>query len=200
MRIVGETRDDALGEAYDKVSTYLELGYPGGPVIDRLSLDGNPKAVSFPRPMMSSGDYNFSLSGLKTAVIRYVDGLKARGAQVPNADIAASFQAAALEVIVRKTVDAALDLGLYHVVAGGGVACNSALRSMLGDACESHGIELGSAFARVVHRQRRHDRGSGTAVIRCRLSRRPGYRCLSEPAFGRGGGPAGRLSTGDGRV
>lgn len=142
MRIVGETRDDALGEAYDKVSKYLGLGYPGGPVIDTLSRKGDPRAVHFPRPMIASGDYDFSLSGLKTAVIRYVEKEKARGAAVSSADVAASFQAAALDVVVKKTVDAARDLGLYRVVVGGGVACNSALREMLAVACGRNGIEL----------------------------------------------------------
>lgn len=142
MRIVGETQDDALGEAYDKVSKYLGLGYPGGPVIDSLSRTGDPKAFTFPRPMIRSGDYNFSLSGLKTAVVRCVEKERGRGADVAPADVAASFQAAALEVVVKKTVDAALELGLYRVVVGGGVACNSALRSMLESACERQAIEL----------------------------------------------------------
>jgi N6-L-threonylcarbamoyladenine synthase len=142
MRIVGETLDDALGEAYDKVSKYLGLGYPGGPVIDALSRSGDAAAVRFPRPMMKSGDYNFSLSGLKTAVIRYVQKRSASGAAASDADIAASFQAAALEVVVAKTVDAALELDLDRVLAGGGVACNTALRDMLTRACLENGLEL----------------------------------------------------------
>jgi len=140
IEILGQTLDDALGEAYDKVAKYLDLGYPGGPIIDRLAALGNPGAVEFPRPMISSGDLNFSLSGLKTAVIRYM--MKA-GARAPGVeDIAASFQAAALEVIVKKTVKAAQERGLRDVVLGGGVACNTALRASLADACEAEGLSL----------------------------------------------------------
>jgi N6-L-threonylcarbamoyladenine synthase len=142
MEIVGETLDDALGEAYDKVSIYLGPGYPGGPVIDRVAVEGRPDAVSFPRAMMNSGDFNFSLSGLKTAVIRFMEKAK-RDDMVPAiADVAASFQAAALEVVVRKTVDAALERGLRTVVMGGGVACNSSLRRLLEEACGDKGLKL----------------------------------------------------------
>lgn len=142
MEILGQTLDDALGEAYDKVSKYLGLGYPGGPVIDELSLEGDPAAHRFPRAMIGSGDYNFSLSGLKTAVIRLVDKAREEGDAIPTEDVAASFQSAALEVVVRKTVRAARGLGLQNVVMGGGVACNSALRRMLGNACEEEGLTL----------------------------------------------------------
>lgn len=139
MELLGSTVDDALGEAYDKVAKFLGLEYPGGPVIDRLSRSGNPAAVRFPRPMANSGDLNFSLSGLKTAVIRHV---KAAPRPLAVEDIVASFQAAALEVVVKKTVSAALDRGLREIVVGGGVACNSALRSMLARACDHEGIRL----------------------------------------------------------
>jgi len=143
IEIIGQTLDDAVGEAYDKVAKFLGLGYPGGPVIDSLSRQGNPRAVAFPRAMLASGDYNFSLSGLKTAVIRYVAKLEAEGAEPPPAsDIAASFQAAALDVLVKKTVAAALDRGLSNVVAGGGVACNTALRDQLARECDRKGITL----------------------------------------------------------
>lgn len=140
VEILGETVDDALGEAYDKVSKYLRLGYPGGPVIDRLARGGNARAVEFPRPMAGSGDLNFSYSGLKTAVIRYT--MKAGAGAPPVADILASFQAAALEVVVKKTVNAALERGLRQVVMGGGVACNSELRSRLQKACQAEGLKL----------------------------------------------------------
>lgn len=142
MEIVGETLDDALGEAYDKVSMYLGLGYPGGPAIDRVSAEGRPDAVPFPRAMMHSGDFNFSLSGLKTAVIRFMEKAERDGNVPAIADVAASFQAAALEVVVRKTVDAALERGLRKVVMGGGVACNSVLRNWLGEACLEKGLTL----------------------------------------------------------
>lgn len=142
MEILGQTLDDALGEAFDKVARYLGLGYPGGPVIDEIAPAGDPAACGFPRPMIGSGDYNFSLSGLKTAVVRFMDDLERRDAVRPVEDIAASFQAAALEVVVRKTVRAARDRGLRDVVMGGGVACNRALRLILGEACEEEGLRL----------------------------------------------------------
>jgi N6-L-threonylcarbamoyladenine synthase len=140
MRPVGQTLDDALGEAYDKVAKFLDLGYPGGPVIDRLAAEGDGAAVEFPRAMMTSGDLNFSLSGLKTAVIRYMRGAGEHAPAV--ADVAASFQEAALEVVVKKTVRACLELGLRDVVMGGGVACNRRLRDWLGEKCAAEGINL----------------------------------------------------------
>jgi N6-L-threonylcarbamoyladenine synthase len=143
MEVIGQTLDDAVGEAYDKVAKFLGLGYPGGPVIDRLASEGNPAAVDFPRAMLASGDYNFSLSGLKTAVIRYMAKLEAEGREPPPPrDIAASFQEAALEVLVKKTVAAARDRGLSDVVLGGGVACNTELRGWLKRACGEEGIAL----------------------------------------------------------
>lgn len=145
IEVLGQTLDDAVGEAYDKVAKYLGLGYPGGPVIDRLARDGDSRAVDLPRAMMHSGDYNFSLSGLKTAVIRYMSRLRSEGLEQPSVeDLAASFQAAVLDVLVKKTVRAALDRGLGDVVAGGGVACNSGLREQLGRACEREGLRLTS--------------------------------------------------------
>lgn len=140
MQILGQTLDDALGEAYDKVAKFLGLGYPGGPVIDRLSGVGDARAVDFPRAMMGSGDLNFSLSGLKTAVIRHV--MKVGVDATPAQDVAASFQEAALEVVVKKTVTAAIERGLRDVVLGGGVACNSRLRLLLGEACAEEGLIL----------------------------------------------------------
>lgn len=143
FEVIGQTLDDAVGEAYDKVAKFLGLSYPGGPVIDRLARKGNAGAVRFPRAMMHSGDYNFSLSGLKTAVIRYMAKLDSEGeAPPPVADIAASFQVAALEPLVRKTVAAALDRGLCDVVVGGGVACNSLLREWLASECDAEGLRL----------------------------------------------------------
>jgi N6-L-threonylcarbamoyladenine synthase len=143
LRILGQTLDDAVGEAYDKVAKFLGLPYPGGPVIDALAREGDPKAVAFPRAMMRSGDLDFSLSGLKTAVIRYVGKAGEEGGALPRVeDLAASFQAAALEPLVRKSVAAALQLGLSDLVIGGGVACNSSLRQQLERACDSEGINL----------------------------------------------------------
>jgi tRNA N6-adenosine threonylcarbamoyltransferase len=140
MEILGQTMDDALGEAYDKVSKYLELGYPGGPIIDRMAGHGDAAAVLFPRPMAASGDLNFSYSGLKTAVIRYM--MSAGATAPPKGDVVASFQAAALEVVVKKTITAAADRGLQEVLLGGGVACNTELRSRLQAACRAEGLRL----------------------------------------------------------
>ncbi|MDQ1435388.1 MAG: tRNA N6-adenosine threonylcarbamoyltransferase [Actinomycetota bacterium] len=127
-RVLGETVDDAAGEAFDKVARFLGLGYPGGPAIDRVALDGNPEAIRFPRPMRGEG-HDFSFSGLKTAVVQYVR--KHPDAEV--ADVAASFQAAIVDVLVEKLVGAAQETGISTVVAGGGVAANSALRGRLLD-------------------------------------------------------------------
>ncbi len=147
MTVVGETLDDAVGEAYDKISNFLGLGYPGGPVIDRISKDADPDAIFFPRPMIKSGDCNFSMSGLKTAVVRHVEKIEFSGKSVREdprelADIAASFQAAACEVIVEKTIRAVRLLKRRRVMAGGGVVCNSELRRKLTKACIREGIEL----------------------------------------------------------
>lgn len=142
IEIIGQTVDDAAGEAYDKVAKFLGLGYPGGPIIDKLSEQGDSAAIDFPRAMMSSLDYNFSFSGLKTAVIRYVERSKMEGDMPRVEDIVSSFQAAALEVVVSKTVRAALKTGVRAVVAGGGVACNRTLRRMLLSQCERNGIEM----------------------------------------------------------
>jgi N6-L-threonylcarbamoyladenine synthase len=127
-RVLGETVDDAAGEAFDKVARFLGLGYPGGPAIDRIARTGNPEAIRFPRPMRDEG-HDFSFSGLKTAVVQY--GRKHPDTDV--ADVAASFQAAIVDVLVEKLVGAARDAGIGTVVAGGGVAANSALRERLLD-------------------------------------------------------------------
>jgi N6-L-threonylcarbamoyladenine synthase len=127
-RVLGETVDDAAGEAFDKVARFLGLGYPGGPAIDRLAREGDPEAIRFPRPMRNDG-LDFSFSGLKTAVVQYVRKHPEAGV----ADIAASFQAAIVDVLVEKLQAAARETGITTVVAGGGVAANSALRARLTD-------------------------------------------------------------------
>jgi N6-L-threonylcarbamoyladenine synthase len=127
-RVLGETVDDAAGEAFDKVARFLGLGYPGGPAIDRLAIEGDPEAIRFPRPMRGEG-LDFSFSGLKTAVVQYVR----KHPEVGVADVAASFQAAIVDVLVEKLVAAAKETGISTVVAGGGVAANSALRTRLLD-------------------------------------------------------------------
>jgi N6-L-threonylcarbamoyladenine synthase len=141
-QVLGETLDDAAGEAYDKVARFLGLGYPGGPVIDRLAAQGDSKAVAFPRAMMRDGTYNFSLSGLKTAVINHVRKLRDRGEAVPVTDIAASFQAAVVEVQVYKVMLAAREMGVKNVLLAGGVAANRHLRSELEKALAGKGIKL----------------------------------------------------------
>ncbi|MBI4397367.1 MAG: tRNA (adenosine(37)-N6)-threonylcarbamoyltransferase complex transferase subunit TsaD [Elusimicrobia bacterium] len=127
--VLGRTRDDAAGEAFDKVAKMLGLGYPGGPVIDQLAAKGNPAAIQFPRPFLSDG-WDFSFSGLKTSVLYYLrDNPNATSSKKKVADVCASFQAAVVEVLVNKTLAAAAKLDLKHIVLGGGVAANSALRS-----------------------------------------------------------------------
>ena len=125
-RVLGETVDDAAGEAFDKIARFLGLGYPGGPAIDRLARQGDPEAIRFPRPMRDDG-LDFSFSGLKTAVVQYVR----KHPDTAVADVAASFQAAIVDVLVDKLVAAAREVDIDTVVAGGGVAANSALRERL---------------------------------------------------------------------
>lgn len=131
-RVLGQTVDDAAGEAFDKVARFLGLGYPGGPAIDRAARDGDPAAIAFPRPMLDDG-YDFSFSGLKTAVVQYVR----KHPDVAVADVAASFQAAVVDVLVTKLLAAARDSGIDAIVVGGGVAANSGLRDRLHDLAET---------------------------------------------------------------
>ncbi len=130
-QVLGETLDDAAGEAYDKVASYLGLGYPGGPVIDQLAQEGDPSAVDFPRAMIKSGNYNFSLSGLKTAVLYHVTRVKAAGRNLDLPDLAASFQAAVIDVQIHKIRQAADETSIDTIVLAGGVAANRALRERL---------------------------------------------------------------------
>jgi N6-L-threonylcarbamoyladenine synthase len=140
--VLGGTIDDAAGEAFDKVARFLGLDYPGGPEIDRLSLLGNPTAASFPRPMMAEPTFDVSYSGLKTAVINHVRKLEAQGAEVRVEDIAASFQAAVVEVQVAKTMAAADHIDATRVFLCGGVAANSGLRQGLAEACTERAISF----------------------------------------------------------
>ena len=127
-RILGETLDDAVGEAFDKVAKALGLGYPGGPIISRLAKTGNPKAIDFPRAMLHSHDYRFSLSGLKTAVVTYINAENAAGRAINLPDLAASFEAAVVDVQVAKAVTAVRDCHVTDFCAGGGVTANPELR------------------------------------------------------------------------
>lgn len=139
---LGSTIDDAAGEAFDKVARFIGLAYPGGPEIDRLARDGDPDAIAFPRAMLGDGSYDFSFSGLKTAVIRELRRREAAGQRIHLPDVAASFQEAAVDVQVRKTVAAATDHAVEQVVVVGGVAANSRLRSHMAHACERAGLRL----------------------------------------------------------
>ena len=134
-RLLGQTIDDAAGEAFDKVARFLGLGYPGGPIIDQVSIEGDPKAVEFPRALLDGG-YDFSFSGLKTAVITYVR----KNPEAAVADVAASFQEAVVDVLVSKARRAALDLGVKGLCLAGGVAANSLLRERALDVCIAEGL------------------------------------------------------------
>ncbi|MEH7452746.1 tRNA (adenosine(37)-N6)-threonylcarbamoyltransferase complex transferase subunit TsaD [Gottfriedia acidiceleris] len=130
FEVIGETRDDAAGEAYDKVARTLKLPYPGGPHIDRLAQEGNA-TIPFPRAWLEEGSYDFSFSGLKSAVINYMHNAEQRGEKVSPADVAASFQESVIEVIVTKTIQAAKEYNVKQVLLAGGVAANKGLRATL---------------------------------------------------------------------
>ena len=144
---LGGTLDDAAGEAFDKVGRLLDLPYPGGPHVDRLSQQGDPQAIRFPRGLAAGKDqerhkYNFSFSGLKTAVARYVEGLKERGEELPAADICAGFSEAVNDSLTSKAVRAALDHGCGTIVVGGGFSANSRLRSLIAQRAEAVGLTV----------------------------------------------------------
>ncbi len=136
--ILGRTRDDAAGEAFDKVARAIGLGYPGGPKIDKLSREGNPGAIDFPRAAIDGAPYDFSFSGVKSAVLNYINGCRMKGEAYSEADIAASFQQAVVEVLVDHTMLAAKDHGITRVAIAGGVACNGALRAGMESACRGN--------------------------------------------------------------
>ncbi len=140
--LLGQTRDDAAGEAFDKVAKIMGLGYPGGARLDKLAQTGNPKHVRFPRPMKNRQDYQFSFSGLKTAVALHLDKLTKDELEDQKADIAASFQEAAVDVLVDKSIRAAREKRLRDITISGGVAANSRLRSMFKERMAKHGLRL----------------------------------------------------------
>lgn len=141
MRELGSTLDDAAGEAYDKVARLLGLGYPGGPIIDKLAQQGNKKAIAFPRGLKNS-PYDFSFSGLKTAVARYVEQVERNNSTISIEDVCASFQEAVCDVLTLKAIRACKDTGAKVLLLGGGVAANSRLRELASRRCQSAGIEL----------------------------------------------------------
>ena len=140
--MLGETLDDAVGEAFDKVAKALGLGYPGGPIISRLAEDGDSHAIDFPRAMMHSHDYRFSLSGLKTAVVTYIEQETAAGRTIHLPDLAASFEAAVFDVQFKKAWDALRETGAREYCLGGGVAANPHLRALLSEKLGRRGVRV----------------------------------------------------------
>ena len=142
FRVLGRTRDDAAGEAFDKIARVIGLGYPGGPLIDKLSCEGNPEAVHFPRVRMDGDSLDFSFSGVKTAVINYLHKAEQKGEEINKADIAASFQAAVVDVLCEHTIEAARKCQHKVIALAGGVASNSALRKRMTEEAEREGISV----------------------------------------------------------
>jgi N6-L-threonylcarbamoyladenine synthase len=169
VRPMGATIDDAAGEAFDKVARVLNLGFPGGPVIDRYAREGDPEAIAFPRGLTGPRDaaYDFSFSGLKTAVARWIEAKRAVGEEVPVRDVAASFQEAVVDVLTRKAVRACKDQGVDHLMIGGGVAANSRLRALAQERCEKAGIRL-----RVPRPKLCTDNGAMVAALGAEMVRR----------------------------
>lgn len=140
--IIGRTRDDAAGEAFDKVARAIGLGYPGGPKIDKVSKEGNPEAISFPRAHVEDAPYDFSFSGVKSAVLNYINGCRMKGEEYSQADVAASFQKAVTDVLVANAMHAVTEYRADKFAIAGGVASNSALREAMKTACEERGVKL----------------------------------------------------------
>ena len=140
--IIGHTRDDAAGEAFDKGARAIGLGYPGGPKIDKLAKEGNPDAIHFPRAKVEDSPYDFSFSGVKSAVLNHLNGCKMKGEPIVEADIAASFQKAVCDVLVGHAIQAVKDYKIPKLAMAGGVASNSALRAAMKEACDKQGIPL----------------------------------------------------------
>jgi N6-L-threonylcarbamoyladenine synthase len=147
VELLGETVDDAAGEAFDKVARVLGLAYPGGPEIDKAAKEGDPKAIRFPRGLslpkdMENNRYNFSFSGLKTAVARHFELAQSKGEEISIPDVAASFREAVVDVLVTKAVNACLDNNVPRLILGGGVVANARLREVAAERCQEAGIEL----------------------------------------------------------
>lgn len=138
--IIGRTRDDAAGEAFDKVARAIGLGYPGGPKIDQLSKEGNPDAISFPKARVADAPYDFSFSGLKSAVLNYLNGCRMKDEPIIEADVAASFQKAVIDVLVEHSMMAVKEFGFDKFAIAGGVASNSSLRLAMEEACRKNHV------------------------------------------------------------
>ena len=140
--IVGRTRDDAAGEAFDKVARAIGLGYPGGPKIDKLAKEGNPDAIEFPRAHVDDAPYDFSFSGIKSAVLNYINSANMQGREINRADVAASFQKAVVDALVSRAVRLAKECGMDKLAIAGGVASNSALRAVIQEECTKNNIRF----------------------------------------------------------
>lgn len=140
--IIGRTRDDAAGEAFDKVARAIGLGYPGGPKIDKLSREGDKKAIHFPRAQIEGAPYDFSFSGVKSAVLNHINYCQMKEIALKEADVAASFQASVVDVLVTKSMEAAKEFGYDKIAIAGGVASNQALREEMRLACKENGLQL----------------------------------------------------------
>jgi len=140
--IIGRTRDDAAGEAFDKVARAVGLGYPGGPKIDELSKEGNPHAIEFPRAQVDGSPYDFSFSGLKSAVLNYINTCEMKNIKIDKADLVASFQNAVIDALVSRAISATKEFGIGKLAIAGGVASNSALRKEIKEQCEANEIQL----------------------------------------------------------
>jgi len=140
--IVGRTRDDAAGEAFDKVARAIGLGYPGGPKIDKLAKEGNPDAIEFPRAHVDDAPYDFSFSGIKSAVLNYINSANMQGKEINRADVAASFQKAVVDALVSRAVRLAKECGMHKLAIAGGVASNSALRAAIQEECTKNNISF----------------------------------------------------------
>ncbi len=142
FRILGSARDDAAGEAFDKVARAIGLRYPGGPEIDKLAGEGNPQAISFPRAKIEGAPYDFSFSGVKSSVLNYINQRKMQGLEIPKADLAASFQHSVVSVLTEHAMQAAEEFHIDRVALAGGVAANQGLRRAMSQACEERGLAL----------------------------------------------------------
>ena len=140
--IIGRTRDDAAGEAFDKVARAIGLGYPGGPKIDKVSKEGNPEAIAFPRAHVEDAPYDFSFSGLKSAVLNYINGCQMKGISIVQADVAASFQKAVTDVLIGNAMKAIDEFKMDKFAIAGGVASNGVLREGMREACEKKGVQF----------------------------------------------------------
>ena len=140
--VLGKTRDDAAGEAFDKVARAIGLGYPGGPKIQKISEEGNKDAVAFPRAKVADNPFDFSFSGLKSSVLNYINSCEMKGEEINKADIAASFQEAVVDVLISHTIEGAKQLGFKKIAMAGGVASNIVLREEMKEACERRGFKF----------------------------------------------------------